>query len=94
MSGNDTYVLLNKSDLSHEGTVIDTFSISESLNVEKTWVVSLKTGDGIQAFMNDFGQALQQRCMILNSASSFHISYLLSSVGIFSKTKGKMRVNR
>lgn len=56
----ETYVLLNKSDM----TGVEQAQISfvlDALGVQKGWVVSLATGAGTQAFLNGFAESLQER---------------------------------
>ncbi len=57
----NTYLLLNKSDLVPGRAEIDLASMPHNLKIGGMWLVSLKTRNGVQEFVNDFGHALKGR---------------------------------
>lgn len=57
----DTYLLLNKTDLIPRDLELDRIDMAEKLGVERVWVMSLKTGDGLKLFLEEFGRCLEER---------------------------------
>ena len=51
----DTFILYNKTDLLAPSTP------PPNAQFQKHWLVSLETGQGVQAFMDGFGAALQKK---------------------------------
>lgn len=55
--GPETFVLINKTDLLPSPEPVSLPGVSS----QRTWMVSLTTGEGTQAFMKGFGRSLQEQ---------------------------------
>lgn len=61
MESEQSYALLNKADLLTSTDSIDLPKLFEGLNVPKAWIVSLTTGEGVKAFLDEFGALLRNK---------------------------------